>query len=205
MKRRAAKSSCACSTLASTSCSTSSWLRPWPGCTVTLADKTTCAEAADGLFRAANMYVTGPRAKRIAVLTGPARAKITSATAEPFNLAAGGKLFFPSRDGYLYADTADLAWALWDRIKLDHLFDEPEIMIERGNSEIHVRRDPEKGYRYVDGPDAGVRPVGPSRLAIVLGGLASGLLTRFRLSEGNPSSVMISRLAKVCWIAPPGQ
>lgn len=64
---------------------------PAIGC-VTNADKTACTNAADpeGRFRAGNVYVTGPRAKPIAVLTGPARAKITSATAGPWDLSAGG-------------------------------------------------------------------------------------------------------------------
>jgi len=59
------------------------------GC-ITNADKSACTNAADGLFRAANMYVTGPRAKPIPVLTTAARAKITSATAGPWDLSAGG-------------------------------------------------------------------------------------------------------------------
>ncbi len=59
------------------------------GC-VTNADKSACTNATDGTFRAANMYVTGPRAKPIPVLTTAARAKITSATAGPWDLSAGG-------------------------------------------------------------------------------------------------------------------
>ncbi len=57
------------------------------------ADKTACTNPEDpeGRFRAGNMYVTGPRAKPIAVLTGPARAKVTSATAGPWNLKTGGR------------------------------------------------------------------------------------------------------------------
>jgi hypothetical protein len=59
------------------------------GCTPN-ADLSACTNAADGLFRAANMYVTGPRAKPIPVLTTAARAKITSATTGPWDLSAGG-------------------------------------------------------------------------------------------------------------------
>jgi hypothetical protein len=59
------------------------------GC-ITNADKSACTNATDGMFRAANMYVTGPRAKPIPVLTTAARAKITSATAGPWDLSAGG-------------------------------------------------------------------------------------------------------------------
>ena len=43
----------------------------------------------DGLFTAANVYVTGPRAQRIPVLTYAARAKVTSGSAGPWNLSAG--------------------------------------------------------------------------------------------------------------------
>jgi hypothetical protein len=46
----------------------------------------------DGLFAAANIYVTGPRAQRRPVLTYGARAKVTSAAAGPFNLSAGVNL-----------------------------------------------------------------------------------------------------------------
>ncbi len=59
------------------------------GC-VTNPDKTACTNPTDGTFRAANMYVTGPRAKPIPVLTTAARAKVTSATAGPWDLSAGG-------------------------------------------------------------------------------------------------------------------
>ena len=59
------------------------------GC-ITNADKSACTNPTDGTFRAANMYVTGPRAKPIPVLTTAARAKITSATAGPWDLSAGG-------------------------------------------------------------------------------------------------------------------
>ena len=38
------------------------------------------------------MYVDGPRAKRIPVLTTAARAKVSSATAGPWDLSAGGQL-----------------------------------------------------------------------------------------------------------------
>jgi hypothetical protein len=53
---------------------------------------TACTNAADGAFRAANLYVTGPRAKRIPVLTTAARAAIKAAAAGPYDLSAGGSL-----------------------------------------------------------------------------------------------------------------
>ena len=64
---------------------------PAPGC-VTNADKSACTNAADpqGRFRAANLFVSGPRALRMPVLTTSARAKVTSATAGPWDLSAGG-------------------------------------------------------------------------------------------------------------------
>lgn len=59
------------------------------------------------------------------------------------------------RDGYLYADSADLAWSLWDSVRLEHLFDEPRLAIERGSSRLTVLRDSQRGYVYADGPDTG--------------------------------------------------
>ena len=59
------------------------------------------------------------------------------------------------RDGYLYAESADLGWALWDAIRLEHLFDEPALWLERGSGRLRITRDPKRGYVYADGPDAG--------------------------------------------------
>lgn len=59
------------------------------------------------------------------------------------------------RDGYLYAETADLAWALWDRVKLEHLFDEPALVIERGSERLEVTRDKSRSYLYSSGTDRG--------------------------------------------------
>lgn len=56
------------------------------------ATKTDCTVARDGLFTAANVYVTGPRAERVPVLTYAARAKVTSTTAGPWDLSAGGNI-----------------------------------------------------------------------------------------------------------------
>jgi len=44
----------------------------------------------NGLFTAANVYVTGPRAKKGVNLTYAARATVRSDTAGPWNLSAGG-------------------------------------------------------------------------------------------------------------------
>lgn len=57
------------------------------------------------------------------------------------------------RDGYLYADNPDLAWSLWESVRLDHLFDEPLLTLERGSSRLDVVKDREKGYVYASGPD----------------------------------------------------
>lgn len=62
------------------------------GCDVTATDTTVCTNANDPGFRSANMYVTGPRAKRIPVLTTPARARLKSTTTGPWDLSAGGSL-----------------------------------------------------------------------------------------------------------------
>ena len=55
------------------------------------SEGTLCTATRDGLFASASMYVTGPRAQRIPVLTYPARAKVWSANAGPWNLSAGVK------------------------------------------------------------------------------------------------------------------
>ncbi|MDH3242396.1 MAG: OmcA/MtrC family decaheme c-type cytochrome [Alphaproteobacteria bacterium] len=56
------------------------------------SEDTLCTVPRDGLFRSANVYVSGPRAQRIPVLTRPARAKVTSADAGPWDLSTGGSL-----------------------------------------------------------------------------------------------------------------
>lgn len=66
------------------------------------------------------------------------------------------------RDGYLYAENPDLAWSLWEKVRLEHLFDEPGLWIERGGSVLRVVRDPKRGYLYADGPDQGQ----PARLLL---------------------------------------
>jgi hypothetical protein len=59
------------------------------------------------------------------------------------------------RDGYLYADHPDLAWSLWDTVRLEHLFDEPALSIERGSTRLRAVKDPKRGYVYDAGPDQG--------------------------------------------------
>jgi len=54
------------------------------------SEGTACTVPKDGLFRSANVYVTGPRAEKSPVLTYAARAMVRSATVGPWNLSAGG-------------------------------------------------------------------------------------------------------------------
>lgn len=63
----------------------------------------------DGLFRNANFYVTGPRARRSNVLTTGARARVTS-TAETWNLTGGtlGLSFDNGKIVVLYRGTEDI-------------------------------------------------------------------------------------------------
>ena len=53
------------------------------------SEGTLCNVPRDGFFTAANVYVTGPRGQRIPALGYGARAKVTSASAGPWNLSAG--------------------------------------------------------------------------------------------------------------------
>ena len=58
------------------------------------------------------------------------------------------------REGYLYAETADLAWSLAHFVALENLFDEDELVIERGSETISViRRD--GLYRVAAGTNQG--------------------------------------------------
>jgi hypothetical protein len=57
-------------------------------------------------------------------------------------------------EGYLYAESPDLAEWLVTWFKLEHLFDESELWLMRG-TEIRRLVRTEAGYRYGDGPDAG--------------------------------------------------
>ena len=59
------------------------------GCIANAAG-TACTVPRDGLFTAANVYVTGPRAQRIVNLTYASRAAVRSATVGPWDLSAGG-------------------------------------------------------------------------------------------------------------------
>jgi hypothetical protein len=60
------------------------------------------------------------------------------------------------REGYLYTDEPGLAFALVNKVELQHLFDADEVIVERGQLRLLAVRE-EKQYRWVDGPDAGQR------------------------------------------------
>jgi len=59
------------------------------------------------------------------------------------------------RDGYLYADTPELAFALVDHVRAQHLFDDERIFIQRGGSTLLATRTEDGKYRYTNGPEAG--------------------------------------------------
>jgi len=60
------------------------------------------------------------------------------------------------REGYLYTETPARAAALVDFVKLHHLFQEPEVVIQRGGQRLRaVKHGPQ--YEYADGPERGER------------------------------------------------
>lgn len=61
------------------------------------------------------------------------------------------------REGYLYAEKPELAFALVDLVKAHHLFDAPEIWIHRGEEVLKAERTPYGQYVYADGPQRGQR------------------------------------------------
>jgi hypothetical protein len=58
-------------------------------------------------------------------------------------------------EGYFYADDPVLAEWMVTWLKLEDLFDEPEIWLMRGGQTHRLERDPKKGYRFAEGPDRG--------------------------------------------------
>jgi hypothetical protein len=59
------------------------------------------------------------------------------------------------RDGYLYAETPELAFALVDHVRAQHLFDSERIFIQRGELTLSAERGTDGKYRYTNGPEAG--------------------------------------------------
>ncbi len=61
------------------------------------------------------------------------------------------------REGYLYSESPDLAAAFVDFVELHHLFDEPELTIQRGAEVLHAKKGQSFWYVYSDGPESGQR------------------------------------------------
>lgn len=61
------------------------------------------------------------------------------------------------REGYLYADEPERAFALVHHIGAEHLFADERIWIQRGEQTLHGRRTPLGQYVYEDGPQEGKR------------------------------------------------
>lgn len=61
------------------------------------------------------------------------------------------------RDGYLYAETPELAHALVQLVRPDHLFGHDEIWIQRGEHTYSARRDAAGRYVFAEGPKEGKR------------------------------------------------
>ncbi|MDX2055284.1 MAG: hypothetical protein SFV15_22975 [Polyangiaceae bacterium] len=57
------------------------------------------------------------------------------------------------REGYLYAEAPEYAFALVDQLQLSHLFDAKTIWIQRGDRTYHAERLANGNYRYLDGPE----------------------------------------------------
>jgi len=60
------------------------------------------------------------------------------------------------REGYLYAERPELAFALVDLVRAHHLFDEPRIWIQRGQNTLFAERSSGQ-YVYSDGLQRGQR------------------------------------------------
>ncbi len=60
------------------------------------------------------------------------------------------------KEGYLYSEKANHAFTLVSLIRPDHLFDEPEIWVQRGESVMHARKEKRTKYEryyFTDGPE----------------------------------------------------
>lgn len=56
------------------------------------------------------------------------------------------------RDGYLYAETQGLAYALVDHVRANLLFEEPRFWIQRGEKTLYARKNERGEYVYDNGP-----------------------------------------------------
>jgi hypothetical protein len=59
------------------------------------------------------------------------------------------------REGYLYADQPELAFALVDLVSAQLLFSDKRIWIHRGERVLRAERTRSGGYAYADGPEQG--------------------------------------------------
>jgi hypothetical protein len=59
------------------------------------------------------------------------------------------------REGYLYADKPELAFALVDLVTAQQLFSDKEIWIHRGERVLHAERKKAGYYVFTDGPERG--------------------------------------------------
>ncbi|HEY6722639.1 MAG TPA: hypothetical protein VI197_01370 [Polyangiaceae bacterium] len=55
------------------------------------------------------------------------------------------------RDGYLYADEPEHAFALVHHVRAEHLYDDERVWLQRGDQILHAERTKDGRYRYLDG------------------------------------------------------
>lgn len=55
------------------------------------------------------------------------------------------------RNGYLYADDPERAFALVHHVRAEHLYDDDRIWVQRGDQTLHAERTKDGKYRYLDG------------------------------------------------------
>lgn len=58
-------------------------------------------------------------------------------------------------EGYVYAETPGLAYALTRRLRFQDLFAEPTLVVERGSTELLIEKNKKHGYVYASGPQRG--------------------------------------------------
>lgn len=117
------------------------------------------------------------------------------------------------RDGYLFTDEPQLAFALLQKVELDHLFQDEQVYIQRGSETlVAVRQDGE--YTYASGREAGQRakillfdrvwapPADPGpALHVDLEPLAEALgFWKARLEHATKSSVVLNLLYGEQWV-----
>lgn len=92
------------------------------------------------------------------------RSKLTSTPypSEVLKILVKGFRIYPEngraallKDGYLYAESPDLAYSLVQYVGAEDLFSDPGIWIQRGEQVFHASRTPAGYYYYTDGPEQG--------------------------------------------------